>query len=180
MIPVCETVTTVPTGDALVVQEVITDFNTASGTTTSGGFTTSAGGFGLYADTSAETCSGGKQFISGEPENGNVGSQSYPIVPGYVIPSHDTIVSSAPGLGGTSGSTDTSSLRLTHLLAQKPRPTPRPYSRWDAIERCQRQSGGPNSYTPGPSNSIVSRSHRSISMICPPTRFIVSPRSGAS
>jgi hypothetical protein len=98
--PVCETVATVPTGDALVVQEVVADFNTASGTTTSDGFTTSDGGFGLFADTSTQTCSGGKQFISGEPTDGNVGSQSYPIVPGYVVPSHDTIFSTAPGLGG--------------------------------------------------------------------------------
>ena len=100
MLPICETVATVPTGDAFVVQEVITDFYAASGTTSSDGFTISDSGFGLFADNPAHTCTGGSEFISGELADGNVGSQSYPITPGYVVPSHDTIFSSAPGLGG--------------------------------------------------------------------------------
>jgi len=86
---VCTTVTTIPSGDAFIVQDVMADVYGANApvSVSSPNGSESVSGFNVYADTANQGCGNGDVVTTGEAPGGTVGNVNIPIAPGYVIPS---------------------------------------------------------------------------------------------
>jgi hypothetical protein len=86
----CALVTTVPTADAFIVQDVEVDVAAADAPTSYSGppnGTSSQSRFFAYADSGSQACNGsGDPVTSGDAPGGTVGNVNIPMVPGYVIP----------------------------------------------------------------------------------------------